>query len=622
MHSFPQVALLAPTLAFLLGSVALGFHPSQGLWVGEVSLNAVNEATGAVGDSNTYEFSNPEIPTPTSDTAFLRLILHVNGAGQVSLLKSAAIVERETFADGSTDILLITDPSLYPQYPGIAKRIASAFYDFGDQQAVTAVQTLIDSSTANAVTRVIAATGGSQSVIEAAVLADLQGVVNGANVNSAYLNRGTGASSFITNSFFSGADVDTIANEVARLIHIAAKTPADFAYNVTGDAYNPFPTDPLGGNFAAVVATARALRNSSFYKDTRGLEAIAGVVVAAANAAAAEVSTAPLATKQSSARLAAQEARHNAADVTQAYNRFLASASYKGMKTVIPNPAVAAALDARGRGKNQLQTIVEVKNALLLETTVGNALTEAVTLKSASLWSDNRAENAANYIINSAADAAATQVFVSTDAPALKQAIEDALATAYMAIKSAPVFAGAPSSQYAGFVTDASYQAAAATAAKTATSEAIFQYGAGVTGSAELTFLTKRAVNKALAAARNTAAALPQSSIPLRGSLAAGGSLSGVIHLPALAPTNPFMHRRHPDHTEGFPITRNIALTVDVPEPGDSGRAGYGVSRISGSYNEELFGLHKPLGPNKNVGLRTKGTFTLNRLSFADSLNF
>lgn len=622
MHSFPQVALLAPTLAFLLGSAALGFHPSQGLWVGEVSLNAVNEATGAVGDSNTYEFSNPEIPTPTSDTAFLRLILHVNGAGQVSLLKSAAIVERETFADGSTDILLITDPSLYPQYPGIAKRIASAFYDFGDQQAVTAVQTLIDSSTANAVTRVIAATGGSQSVIEAAVLADLQGVVNGANVNSAYLNRGTGASSFITNSFFSEADVDTIANEVARLIHIAAKTPADFAYNVTGDAYNPFPTDPLGGNFAAVVATARALRNSSFYKDTRGLEAIAGVVVAAANAAAAEVSTAPLATKQSSARLAAQEARHNAADVTQAYNRFLASASYKGMKTVIPNPAVAAALDARGRGKNQLETIVEVKNALLLETTVGNALTEAVTLKSASLWSDNRAENAANYIINSAADAAATQVFVSTDAPALKQAIEDALATAYMAIKSAPVFAGAPSSQYAGFVTDASYQAAAATAAKTATSEAIFQYGAGVTGSAELTFLTKRAVNKALAAARNTAAALPQSSIPLRGSLAAGGSLSGVIHLPALAPTNPFMHRRHPDHTEGFPITRNIALTVDVPEPGDSERAGYGVSRISGSYNEELFGLHKPLGPNKNVGLRTKGTFTLNRLSFADSLNF
>ncbi len=63
-------------------------------------------------------------------------------------------------------------------------------------------------------------------------------------------------------------------------------------------------------------------------------------------------------------------------------------------------------------------------------------------------------------------------------------------------------------------------------------------------------------------------------------------------------------------------------MRVDVPATGDSERAGYGVSRITGTYFEEIFGLHKPLGNSQDVGLRTQGTFNLNRLSFVDSLNF
>ena len=121
---------------------------------------------------------------------------------------------------------------------------------------------------------------------------------------------------------------------------------------------------------------------------------------------------------------------------------------------------------------------------------------------------------------------------------------------------------------------------------------------------------------------RNQAAVLPQTSIPLSGSLEASGSMQGTIYLPALAPTNPFLHRQHPDHTEGRPITRNISMTVNAPDADDSGRAGYGVSRLSGIYQEEIHGLHKPLGSNQDTGLITRGTFTLNRLSFADSLNF
>lgn len=623
MHSIFKASLLAPVMAVIPMAVSRAAHPSQGLWVGEVALNAVNEATGAVGDSNTYEFSDPEIPTPTSDTAFLRLILHVNGAGQVSLLKSVAIVEREVFADGTTDILLITDPKLYPQYPGIAKRIASASFDFGDQQAVTAVQTLIDTATNEAVTRVISAgTGATQPVIEAAVLAELEGVVGGADVNLEYLNRATGSTSFITSNFFSEVDVATIADEVARLIHLGSKNAADFAYNPQSEGYSPFPSDPLGGNFAALVVIAKALRDNSFYKDTRGLEAIAGVCHAAATAAQTSASGADLATKQANARLAARDARHNAADVAQAYNRFLAGTAFSALRTAIPDVAVAAAIDARGRNLNLAEITTAVRDKLILEVPVASALTEAVTLKGASLWGDPRAEVAVNRLLDSASAAAAAQVLVSPSPPVVKKAVDDALAATYESTRAAPVFTGAPTADYTGFVTASAYQAAAATAAKSAASEAVFQYKAGVTRSSDLAFLTKRAVNKSLAAVRDTAASLPQTSIALSGSLSGGGSLGGVIHLPALAPTNPFMHRRHPDHTEGFPITRRISLTVDAPAAGDAGRAGYGVSRITGSYSEEILGLHKPLGANKNVGLRTRGTFNLNRLSFVETLNF
>jgi hypothetical protein len=620
MHPSLKALFIVPAIAVIPAVASRAAHPAQGLWVGEVALNAVNEATGTVGDSNTYEFSDPEIPTPTSDTAFLRLILHVNGAGQASLLKSVAIVEREVFADGSTDILLITDPKLYPQYPGIAKRIASASFDFGDQQAVTAVQTIIDTATEQAASKVIAAEGGTQSVIEAEVLGDLQNVAGAADVDASYLNRATGTTSFITTDFFSEADVDAVADEVARLVDAGAKTAADFAGDPQADGYAPFPSDPLGGNFAVLVAKARTLRDRSFFRDTRGLEAIAGVCHAAAVAAAEPA--ADLAAKQSAARAAARDARHNAADVMQAYNRFLAGAAFNALRTAISDPAVAAALDAQGRGLNETQITAAVSNALILEAPVSNAFAEAAALQAASLWGDTRAQAAVNRILDAVSAVAAARVLVSTAEPVLKQAVGEALAAAFDAVKAAPVFTGAPSGDYSDFVTASGYLAAVETAAKTATSEALFQYNAGVTGAAELEFLTRRAVNRALAAIRNAAASLPQSSIPLRGSLTAGGALDGAIHLPALAPTNPFMHRRHPDHTEGFPITRRISLAVDEPAAGDSGRAGYGVSRLSGTYSEEIFGLHKPLGANRNVGLRTRGSFTLNRLTFAESLNF
>lgn len=618
MSPLSRPSLLSLTLFTLFGVNAWAAHPSQGLWVGEVALNAVNEATGAVGNSNTYEFTDPEITTPTSDTAFLRVIVHVNGAGQASLLKSVAVVEGDVLPDGTKDILLITDPSLYASHPGIAKRIATAFFDFGDQQAVTAIQQLIDTATNTAVTRAMA--GDTQAAIESQALVSLNTVVDQADVDAAYLDRGTGAHSFLTDSFFSVANVHAIADQVATLIHGGTKTSADIQRDETVGGF--FPNDPLGGDFAAIMATAKALRDNSFYGDTRGIDAIVGIVVAAAEAVDATDAGADLATKQANAQQAAEGARHNAADVTQAFNRFLADSKFTVLPSAIPAAAAQAALDAYGRGDTEAEIVTAVRDALLLEAPVAAAYAEATTILSASLWGDTRERLAVDALVDRAAESSAAQVVVSQVASTLKKAAEEAVSTAFDSIKAGPVFASAPSAEYSGFVTASDYQTAATTAAKTAAAEAFFQYGAGVTKETDLRFLTNKAVSKALTGPRNQAAVLPQASLPLSGSLTAGNSVNGVIYLPALAPTNPFMHRQHPDHTEGYPITRRISMNVDASDPGNTGRAGYGVSRISGIYQEEIFGLHKPLGNSQDIGLKTQGTFTLNRLSFVDTLNF
>ena len=105
------------------------------------------------------------------------------------------------------------------------------------------------------------------------------------------------------------------------------------------------------------------------------------------------------------------------------------------------------------------------------------------------------------------------------------------------------------------------------------------------------------------------------------GTFALGSTdLTTTLTLPASHPTNPFRHRRHPDHTVGLDITRVIDLTIDT-EPETFRQAGYGVFVVRGTYTEEIFGLHKNLGPDSDIGLRVSGSFTLNRVSTVDTLN-
>lgn len=590
-------------------------HPSRGLWVGEVALNAVNEATGAVGDSNTYEFTDPEITTPTSDTAYLRLILHVNGAGQVQLLKSVAVAPVGTDADGNPEIVLITDPELYSSYSGIATRVASAFYDFGDSHAVAALQTIIDTAVDNAVTNAL--DGDSESASAGAIQLLMDDLVADADVSVAYLDRSSSPTSFLTDNFLSLTEAYDLADQIAEAIHIGTLTAADFEFEDGASSY-----DPLGlgsGFFIDVVDAAIDLRDDNrIYNDTRGIDAVVNLMLGTAEGVEALDAALSLTEKQAYARVFAESQWQNAGDTEQNFNRFLASAAFSDLPAAIIDPTVQAALDADTAGND---VAMEVQDAIggVDEFLAANVAAQVVY---SSAWDtsapDRRGEWAVNAVVEAAKESAAAQVALDRDVVTLTAVVEQAIAAAVNGIIPGAIFGTAPSEDYSEFVTGSEFSDAAATAASTAANEASFQLGEGVLDAADLRVLTERAVENALGAIMNTAAALPKYEITLNGSLESGGVVIGEFFLPGLAPTNPFLHRLHPDHRSGFEITRRIQLVVD----GESSLSSYGVSSFTGTYEEEIFGLHKPLGPNQDIGLKTSGSFKLNRLTLVDSLNF
>jgi hypothetical protein len=129
---------------------------------------------------------------------------------------------------------------------------------------------------------------------------------------------------------------------------------------------------------------------------------------------------------------------------------------------------------------------------------------------------------------------------------------------------------------------------------------------------------------KALTDARVFAAAdgVVVNEVPMQGTFAPSSRLTCTLYMGASHPTNPFRHRMNPDHTVGYSITRALTIQFD-PANGTNAfqTVGFGVDRITGTYREEIQGLHKPLGPQQNVGLITEGIITLERISQVDTLN-
>lgn len=283
--------------------------------------------------------------------------------------------------------------------------------------------------------------------------------------------------------------------------------------------------------------------------------------------------------------------------------------------TATGNPAIKGSwLPAAGGSFRKTKAI---RDSLDLVAKVTEARTSALNVK-LTAYSDTRAPDALELVLGAIVrEAALSEPLVSSGIAALAEtAGRDALATS---VARYPRPSRIPSTDYTEFVRSPAYAASVATAAQAAATAVYAAKSDLLATTASLTDKARAAAIQALSSVYSAASRSLLTELPMTGNF--GSALATEVVLPANHPTNPFRHRRHPDHTTGFDIRRLVNLSFAATDGQLLSRSGYGVDRISGTYAEEIFGLHKPLGPSKNIGLKVAGTFQLHRVSLIDTLN-
>lgn len=474
LNFLPALALgaLLPVLA------SAGDNLSRGLWVGEVVLDKVNEVVVGIDSANHVSAPDPNVPTPTADKANLRLILHVDGEGNVRLLKSVAVLAKNT--NRPPEIGLVTDETLYPNFSGLGRRIASAAFDFGEGKAADLLKYLAGTVANAAGSNTDSAAKAGEAASQVQLDADLDARYRAFAVGGILRTGALSAASSAGAAAAMAKSTNATAAKILELATVAA-------------------TNEL--RLQAALTAAQAAAAATIFTDPRYVDAVFAVANAAAAGAAAVAAT-----------------------------------------NTLPNLGAATAAARSGANVAAL-----------------GALTAVLSLPS-------------------------------------------------------PVSAG-----YNAFITSPAFQTNGPLAAAAAAAGALDSRSHGGTVQEQV----NRARAEALKALQQSRAFVAADSVPLRevnlsGHLTPSGVVTGQFYLGANHPTNPFRHRRHPDHTTGFDITRSLTLEI-----GTNGfqHAGFGVDQLSGIYKEEITGLHKPLGPMQNIGLKTEGTFTLNRISLVDALN-
>ena len=265
--------------------------------------------------------------------------------------------------------------------------------------------------------------------------------------------------------------------------------------------------------------------------------------------------------------------------------------------------------------------VAPLRTAITNSIPVNDAKTEALQIQVAA-YSDSRSTDAINVVLEAIiASAAGAEIPVAAQISLTAEAAgRNALDTN---VKRYAQPSSRPTADYNAFVASAAYKGSPAIASAAAVAGAKFEKENSSLSTPES--ILDKALQQAITAldsVYSAAARAVRSDLPLTGGFGPGKTnLQGTLVLPANHPTNPFRHRRHPDHTVGFDITRKLTLNFDGQDGDPLATAGFGVDRITGTYEEEITGLHKPLGPSQNIGLKVKGTFQLNRISLIDTLN-
>ncbi|MCG6118527.1 MAG: hypothetical protein MEQ07_10120 [Aquimonas sp.] len=113
--------------------------------------------------------------------------------------------------------------------------------------------------------------------------------------------------------------------------------------------------------------------------------------------------------------------------------------------------------------------------------------------------------------------------------------------------------------------------------------------------------------------------------VELDGVFAPGGEVNGTVVVGSNLPTNPFLHRYHPDHdnldaqflnpvAEAYQVVRNLRFEFAAEDPLGRNPPGWGDSIVGGTFSESITGLHK--NP-----IFSAGQFRLRRVSAVPVLN-
>lgn len=114
-------------------------------------------------------------------------------------------------------------------------------------------------------------------------------------------------------------------------------------------------------------------------------------------------------------------------------------------------------------------------------------------------------------------------------------------------------------------------------------------------------------------------------TLAFTGGFGPGSELTANAVVTPTLPTNPFLHRFHPDHdnlddnftnakVEAYQVARNMRLSFTNEDPQGGSLPGWGDSIVGGVFSESITGLHKN-------AIFTSGQFRLRRVSAVPVLN-
>lgn len=532
--------------------------PNSGLWIGEALVSQVSEVSVPLDENNVPRAPDPNVPTAAHDLASLRLIVHVDAFGKARFLKDVAIVKSSrvsTDLELDQGVALISDPSLYSNYSGQpGQRFAAAAFDFGDQKTSLVLNKLMDDAVSAAVAKAKDSSNVSNSTLKnvanTEALTAANAVLNKADLNSAFNNY---VSSNITS-----ADLTTKLNA------------------------------------SGVFGTPNLPQKDSPYNDSRATE-----MVSSLNA----ILTGGLTSEQKS-----KELNNTAAsfiDSDNEYNRFIEGGYFSEMILA------AAAKVASEKIADNTKTRENYLTALNTVEKINDAKEEALKIKITNYgYTDTRGEDAINEVLNDIVNKAISSNLTTVNS-IKNELISEGVRSLANDVKRYPSPSTSPSAEYNLFIASSEFTGAAVKAAEAA-STAVYneRVGSSFPNQESYSNAAKIAVANELKSAVSAAARADVSELIMDGTVD-GSTLSLTFKLPASHPTNPFRHRRNPDHTTGRDITRTLKLT----------NLSIDNNKLTGTYDEEIIGLHKLLGPNKDMGLKVRGSFELNRVSNIATLN-